>query len=131
MATDFASQIVSIEKGRKVPIMEVGNLDVVRDFSDVRDIVAGYWALMESGKPGEVYNLGSGKGVTVRRLLEGMLSKTHVTIKVDVKHQKIRDEKLRKVAAITKVKRDTGWQPHIPLSQTLEALLHDWRVRLS
>jgi GDP-4-dehydro-6-deoxy-D-mannose reductase len=131
VATDFASQIVSIEMGRKVPIMEVGNLDVVRDFSDVRDIVAGYWALMESGKPGEVYNLGSGKGVTVRRLLEEMLALTKVTIKVDVKHQKVRDEKLRKVAAITKVKRDTGWHPHIPLSKTLEALLQDWRVRLS
>jgi GDP-4-dehydro-6-deoxy-D-mannose reductase len=128
VATDFASQIVSIEMGRKVPIMEVGNLDVVRDFSDVRDIVAGYWALMESGKPGEVYNLGSGKGVTVRRLLEEMLALTKVTIKVDVK---VRDEKLRKVAAITKVKRDTGWHPHIPLSKTLEALLQDWRVRLS
>jgi len=131
VATDFASQIVSIEMGRRVPIMEVGNLDVIRDFSDVRDIVVGYWKLLEAGEPGEVYNLGSGKGISVRQLLEGMLALTPVKIKVDIQQQKVREEKRRKVASITKVRQSTGWKPQIPLSRTLQDLLEDWRERLS
>ncbi|MBN1595038.1 GDP-mannose 4,6-dehydratase [candidate division FCPU426 bacterium] len=130
VATDFASQIVSIELGRRVPAIEVGNLDVIRDFSDVRDIVAGYWALMEKGEPGEVYNIGTGRGITVRALLKEMLSHTTVKIKVDVKHQKVRAEKLRKVAAINKITRATGWKPRIPLAETVGALIQDWRGRL-
>lgn len=131
VATDFASQIASIELGRRVPLMEVGNLDVVRDFSDVRDVVAAYWALLRHGRPGEVYNIGTGRDIRVRDLLEGLLKLTAVKINVHVLPHKTRLEKIRKVASIAKIRRDTGWQPRIPFAQTLQAVLNDWRARLA
>lgn len=130
VATDFASQIISIELGRRVPVMEVGNLDVTRDFSDVRDIAAGYWALSEKGRPGEAYNLGSGRGVTVRRLLDLMLACTTARIEVRVKSHKTRREKRCSIASIAKIRKHTGWRSLIPLEETVRAILADWRERL-
>jgi GDP-4-dehydro-6-deoxy-D-mannose reductase len=129
VATDFASQIAAIEHRQKPPVVSVGNLEVIRDFSDVRDIVRGYWDLLESGKPGEVYNLGSGRGVRVRALLEGLLALSPAGISVRMKREKIRSEKLRKVADIAKARHDCGWRPEIPLSRTLKDILEDWRGR--
>lgn len=129
VATDFASQIAAIEQGRMPPVLCVGNLDVIRDFSDVRDIVRGYWLLLQSGKPGAAYNLGSGRGVFIRDLLGGLMRLSPAAIRVTVHAGKIRDEKIRKVASIAKVRRDTGWTPEIPLARTLKTILDDWRNR--
>lgn len=131
VATDFASQIAQIEAGKKAAVMEVGNLDVVRDFSDVRDIVAGYWALLESGKPGQAYNLGSGRGIRIRDLLDGLLALSTARIKVTVNREKVRAERLRKVASIARVTRETGWKPRISLRDSLRDILDDWRQRLA
>jgi GDP-4-dehydro-6-deoxy-D-mannose reductase len=75
--SNFAKQIASIEAGLHEPVMRVGNLDAVRDFTDVRDMVEAYWLAAEKGEPGEVYNIASGTGITAvgrrgaaRRLLE-------------------------------------------------------------
>jgi GDP-4-dehydro-6-deoxy-D-mannose reductase len=129
VATDFASQIVAIERGQKKPVMDVGNLEVIRDFTDVRDIVHGYWCLAQSGKPGEVYNLGSGHDTPIGHLLKGFLKHALVPITVHVKHERIRHERLRKVASIARIRRATGWSPEIPLAQTLLDILTDWRSR--
>ncbi|MCD4813022.1 GDP-mannose 4,6-dehydratase [bacterium] len=126
VAADFSYQIAMIEKGRQAS-MQVGNTEVIRDFSDVRDIVAGYWSLLESGKPGEVYNLGSGKGITVSRLLEILIALSSLKIKVNVQQSKIRNEKKRKVGSIAKVARETGWKPKMKLRKTLENTLDYWR----
>ncbi len=131
VATDFASQIVSIELGRRVPLMEVGNLDVVRDFSDVRDVVAAYWALLRRGRLGEVYNIGTGRDIRVRDLLDGLLKLTSVKISIHTLPHKTRLEKIRKVASIAKIRKHTGWQPRILLAQTLQAVMNDWRARLA
>ena len=61
--SSFARQIVEVEAGRRPPVLSVGNLDAVRDFTDVRDVVRAYWALLDRGAPGEVYNVCSGRGV--------------------------------------------------------------------
>jgi GDP-4-dehydro-6-deoxy-D-mannose reductase len=129
VATDFASQIVAIERGQLDPKLETGNLDVIRDFTDVRDIVRGYWSLAKSGKSGEVYNLGSGRGIHIHQLVKGLLKHAQVPITVHMKHERIRHERLRKVASIAKIKRATGWKPEIPLTQTLLDILIDWRSR--
>jgi len=129
VATDFASQIAAIEKGRRAPVVEVGNLDVVRDIADVRDIVAGYWILLEKGRAGEVYNLGSGRGVRLRDLLRAMLALSPAAIRVRVSRSRIRTERPRKVASIARVRRQTGWRPRMPLARTLRDILEDWRER--
>lgn len=127
VVSDFAQQIIKIENGEQ-PAMRVGNLAVTRDFSDVKDIVRGYVILMETGKTGQVYNIGSGKDLTIMQLLEKLksLAKTEVTIHVDDKKQRPGDIK-RSVANISKIQA-LGWEPTIPLENTLERILNWWRA---
>ncbi len=68
VASDFAKQIADIEKGRRKPVLNVGNLDAIRDFTDVRDMVRAYWLALEKCEPGEVYNICSGKAWTIQKV---------------------------------------------------------------
>jgi len=82
VASDFAKQIADIEKGRKPAVLSVGNLEAKRDFTDVRDIVKGYWLALEKCEPGEVYNLCSGRAWSIRQVLDLLLGMTKVKIEV-------------------------------------------------
>jgi len=131
VTSNFARQIVEIEKGRREPVVWVGNLDALRDFTDVRDMVRGYWLALEHGAPGEVYNLCSGRGHTIRQVLEILLGLAH--IKVDV-----REDPARKrpsdvgllVGDCSKFRQITGWEPTISFEVTLKDLLEYWRQRV-
>jgi GDP-4-dehydro-6-deoxy-D-mannose reductase len=70
----FARQVAEIEHGLREPIIEVGNLDAVRDFVDVRDVARAYWLALEHGQPGQVYNVCTGQGRRIRAVLEGLLA---------------------------------------------------------
>ncbi len=129
--SNFAKQIALIEAGSQEPVVRVGNLEARRDFTDVRDIVQGYWLALERGEPGEVYNLCSGQDVAIREVLEILLGMTSKAIKVEIDPQRLRPSDVpvlrgdgRKFAA------QTGWQPKIPLRKTLEDLLNYWRERV-
>ena len=126
VVSDFAYQIVQIERGLQTDL-QVGNLQVTRDFSDVKDIVRGYLLLMEKGQKGEVYNLGSGQDLTIQELVKKMktLATVDFSIKVQEKKQRPGDI-LRSVADITKIQQ-LGWQSTIPLENTLERILNWWR----
>lgn len=128
VVSDFARQIVQIEKGLEREL-HVGNLSVTRDFSDVKDIVQAYIVLMNQGKTGEVYNLGSGRDVTIQALLEKMkaLAKVGISVAVDNKKQRPGDI-ARSVADITKIKA-LGWRPIIELDETLARVLNWWRLQ--
>ena len=78
VTSSFARQIVEMEVGRREPVLHVGNLEAQRDYTDVRDIVRGYWRLLEAGEPGEVYNLCSGRAWTIRSVLEMLLGEAKV-----------------------------------------------------
>jgi GDP-4-dehydro-6-deoxy-D-mannose reductase len=126
----IARQLAAIELGRQEPVVHVGNVDAVRDFSDVRDIAAGYVALLERGRRGEAYNLCSGEGVSIAEVIA--LLRTHARVPVRV-HS---DTSLRRandvprfVGSHARATADTGWHPSIPLTDTLARLLDDWRVR--
>jgi GDP-4-dehydro-6-deoxy-D-mannose reductase len=113
-------------------VLRTGNLDVERDFTDVRDTVRAYGALLESGAAGEVYNLGSGRAVSVRSLLERLLAESGVSVRVETDPSKVRPREVARIeASIEKVRRATGWAPRIPLEQTLSDLLAWWRKELS
>jgi GDP-4-dehydro-6-deoxy-D-mannose reductase len=73
VVSDFAKQIADIEKGLKEPVVNVGNLDAERDFTDVRDVVRGYFLALEKGRGGEAYNICSGKSWKIRDLLDRLL----------------------------------------------------------
>jgi len=124
----FASQIARIEAGLQAPVMQVGNLEAARDFTDVRDIVRAYHLAVSQGEPGEVYNLASGRPQSVRGLLEMLLSYSRTQIRVERDPSRYRPVDVPVVyGSAAKFHRRTGWEPQIPLEQTLRDILAYWR----
>jgi GDP-4-dehydro-6-deoxy-D-mannose reductase len=124
----FAQKIAEIEKGKRKPVLPVGNLEAKRDFTDVRDVVKAYDLLMEKGKFGDVYNIGSGISHKISEILDRLLALAKVKITVEVDKSLFRptdDPDL--VCDFTKLKELTGWKPEIPLEKTLEDTLDYWR----
>ncbi|GAI22848.1 unnamed protein product, partial [marine sediment metagenome] len=90
VCSDFAKQIARIKKGKQEPVISVGNLEAIRDFSDVRDIVKAYWLALEKCKSGEVYNICSGRGYKISEVLEILLTLSKVNIKIRQNPNKMR-----------------------------------------
>jgi GDP-4-dehydro-6-deoxy-D-mannose reductase len=129
VVSDFAYQITQeIEKDIKKEI-HVGNLDVFRDFTDVKDMVKAYILIVNQAPKGEVYNLGSGKTISIRDLLTKLqqLSTTKFEIIIESSKQRVGDEDIS-VADISKIKQ-LGWEPTIPLDTTLERIVKWWREK--
>jgi GDP-4-dehydro-6-deoxy-D-mannose reductase len=128
VVADFCRQVARIEKGLQDPVMKVGNLSAKRDFSDVSDVVRAYRLLMEYGRPGETYNVGSGRAVSIDELLHMILGLSNTGITVEVDPARLRPVDIPIIEAdITKICRDTGWKPEIPLSDTIAGALDYWR----
>jgi GDP-4-dehydro-6-deoxy-D-mannose reductase len=128
--SDFARQVADIERGVRPPVLRVGNLDAQRDFTDVRDMVRGYWLALEKGRPGEVYNIASGRSYSVREVLDLLLGFTKLKIKVEQDPRRLRPSDVPVLRGdCTKFTRETAWQPEIPFEQTVEDTLAYWRVR--
>jgi GDP-4-dehydro-6-deoxy-D-mannose reductase len=132
MTSNFAKQIAEIEAGQRDPVIHVGNLVTRRDFSDVRDIVRGYWQLLERGEPGEVYNLCSGQAWSVRQVLDFLLSQARVSnVSVQEDPARLRPSDVpHLVGDATKIGKAMGWRTEIPFEQTLKDLLDYWRQRV-
>lgn len=133
VTSNFAKQVALIEAGLREPTIFVGNLKAVRDYTDVRDIVRGYWLLLERGEPGEVYNLCSGHGWSIQEILDFFLAASHVpSIAVREDPARLRPSDVPTLIGDgAKVARAVGWQPQIPFKQTLRDLLDYWRRRIS
>jgi GDP-4-dehydro-6-deoxy-D-mannose reductase len=109
-----------------------GNLDVTRDFSDVRDVVDAYFALIEHGRRGEVYNIGTGRETRLRDVLDTLMRIAGVRAELSTDPTRVRpDEQQRMVADVTKIERDTGWRARIPLEDTLQDILDDWKGKVA
>jgi GDP-4-dehydro-6-deoxy-D-mannose reductase len=123
----LARQVAEVEAGRKGRV-EVGNLEVVRDFTDVRDVVRAYRLLASRGTAGEVYNLGSGAGTRLADALATLkgLATTPIEVFVDPARVRPVDQPLL-VADPSKLRDATGWAPRIPIEQTLRDMLDSWR----
>ncbi len=121
----FASQIVAVERGEQKEV-KVGNLEPIRDLSDVRDVVKAYVLLMEKGVRGEVYNVGSGQGYTMRSLLDKMIAHAKVSIDVKTDESRLRPDTSPLVSNSDKIKK-LGWKPEIPLEESLKLVLEEWR----
>lgn len=127
----FAKQIAEIEKGKKEPVVQVGNLEAKRDYTDVRDMVKAYYLAVVKCKPGEVYNIATGNSWRIGDVLELLLSMSKTKIKI------IRDESRMRPSDVevlvgdsTKFRAQTGWKPEIPFTKTMEDLLDYWRERV-
>jgi len=129
--SSFARQLAEIEVGRREPLLRVGNLDAVRDFCDVRDVVRAYWLLLEGGVAGEVYNVCSGEGRTVRSVLDRLIASTGRRVDVQLEAERLRPSDIPALVGDPgRIVRQTGWQPAIPFERTLGDLLDDWRRRV-
>ncbi|HKZ21809.1 MAG TPA: GDP-mannose 4,6-dehydratase, partial [candidate division Zixibacteria bacterium] len=125
---DFASQVAKIDLNLQEPILKVGDLRAKRDISDVRDIVSGYYLLMKKGKPGEVYNIGSGKIYSLKKVLQHLVSLSSRKIKVEIDKTRLRKIDIPVLQAdISKIKKDTGWKAKTPLEKTLQDTYNFWR----
>jgi GDP-4-dehydro-6-deoxy-D-mannose reductase len=132
VTSNFSHQVASIEAGLQEPVIRVGNLDAVRDFTDVRDMVRAYWLAVTKGKPGEVYNIATGEGITIHALLDKILALSRVEVKIEVDPERLRPSDVEVlIGDSSKFRADTGWEPRIPFDQTVADLLDYWRGQLA
>jgi GDP-4-dehydro-6-deoxy-D-mannose reductase len=129
--SNFGRQVAEIEAGLRDPVIFVGDLSPRRDYSDVRDIVRGYWALIERGEAGEVYNLCSGRSWAIQRVLDFLLEQSRVKgIEVQVDPSRLRPSDVMVLEGDpSKIEKATGWKVEIPFERTLKDLLAYWRQR--
>jgi GDP-4-dehydro-6-deoxy-D-mannose reductase len=127
----FSRQIALIELGKQPPALKVGDLSARRDLSDVRDIVRGYRRMAESGRIGEVYQLCSGKAVSIDRMLRQLLALSTRQIEVTVDKNRLRKADIPILTGSNrKAASEFGFAVTIPLRETLAATLDYWRARL-
>lgn len=129
--SNFAKQIAEIEAGKREPVLYTGNLNAVRDFTDVRDTVVAYHLALEKGEPGDVYNVATGKGWKIGEILEILLglSRRKIEVRQDPERMRPSDVELL-IGDPTKLEKRTGWVRRYKLEQTLADLLNYWRSRV-
>lgn len=128
---NFAKQIAAIEAGAP-PRMAIGNLETRRDFTDVRDVVNAYVAMMARGSAGRVYNVCSGVATSIRDILDDLLSMSRVAVTLEPDASRLRPNDVPSMAgSAARLTADTGWTPAISLHQTLADTLNDWRARVA
>ena len=126
----MAEQLVAIERGQRPPVLEAGDLDVTRDFTNVSDVLDAYLALAEKGAGGEVYNVCSGVEYRVRDLVEQMIALTGLPVAITHDPARFRRaEQARVVGDNCKLCADTGWAPRVSMADSLREILDDWRAR--
>jgi GDP-4-dehydro-6-deoxy-D-mannose reductase len=128
VASSFAHQIARIERGLDPPRLGVGNLDAIRDFTDVRDVARAYWLAATHGKAGGVYNICSNRRTSIRQVLDILLAESETEVEVEVDPHRLRAADIPYlVGDHTRFSSATGWQPEVPLTKTLGDLLAWWR----
>ena len=132
VVSDFCKQAAEIELGLKEPVVCVGNLSAERDFTDVRDIVRAYAEISLKGKCGETYNVGSGKAVSIEKILKIILSLSSKGIQVVIDKNRFRPVDTPKIEAdIFGLTTDTAWLPQIELKDSVSDIFEYWRSELS
>ncbi len=125
---NFARQLAAIERGAVPPVLHTGNLDAQRDLTDVRDMVRAYLLLMEHGRRGEAYNIGTGQTWSMQTVLERMVSLVSLRVEIRREAELLRptEQSVVRVDA-SKIQRETGWEPVYSLDQTIRDTLAAWR----
>jgi GDP-4-dehydro-6-deoxy-D-mannose reductase len=128
VTSSFARQIVEVEAGLREPVLEVGNLDARRDITDVRDTVRAYRLLMEKGQARRPYNVCRGEAFRVGDLLDALVRQSRTAIEIRKDPARLRPNDTPVVLGDpSRLKHDTGWEPQVPIEQTLRDLLDYWR----
>ncbi|MBK9122308.1 MAG: GDP-mannose 4,6-dehydratase [Chloroflexi bacterium] len=131
VAPAFAMQIARIEAGLQDPVISVGDLTARRDFTDVRDVVRAYTALMERGVAGEAYNVASGEAYSIQYVLDTLLGMSSKHVDVQVDPSRLRPSPIPVLQGdASKLRRTTGWAPQISFESSLRDVLEDCRTRV-
>ncbi len=132
VSSNFAKQLIEVEKGKRPAVLYVGNLEARRDFTDVRDIVRGYWLSLERCEAGEVYNLCSGKAYSIQEVLDRLIEISGVKVKIEEDPARLRPSDVPVLLGdYSKFNKATGWAPEIPYDKTLADMLGYWREKIS
>ncbi|HVZ20814.1 MAG TPA: GDP-mannose 4,6-dehydratase [Vicinamibacterales bacterium] len=128
VAPGIAQQIARIEHGRQEAVIHIGNTDAQRDFLDIRDIVRAYAGLMDAGAAGTIYNIASGVARSVRSVLDGLIARARVPIRIEVDPARLRPSDTPiLVGDATRLHETTGWTQQVPFDRMLDDLLAYWR----
>jgi len=131
VCSSFAKQIAMSEIAQDWPVIRVGNLTARRDFADVRDVVRAYHAILEKGVPGEPYNVCSGRAISIREVLDILLSRSSRRFQVEIDPEKFRPVDMPLLlGSAEKLRSETGWRPEYEIETTLGDLLDFWRSKL-
>ncbi len=129
LVPDLTKQLVDVEKGVAEKLL-VGNLDAKRDYTDVRDIARAYRLLLEKGKSGETYNICSGTSRSGQEVLDQLIKQSGTNVTVEQDPARMRPSDTPDIyGSHDKIAADTGWEPQIPLAETLKDVIADWRTR--
>lgn len=132
VCSDFARQIAQIEAGQHRPVIQVGNLELKRDFTDVRDVVRAYIELIRKGRPDQPYNVCSGRAYAIGEVLEMLLAMSRGKIEVEVAQDRFRPSDLPILLGDNRrIREHTGWSPVISMEKSLQDVLDYWRRRVS
>lgn len=131
VVADVASQIARAEAGLQEPEIRVGDTSAIRDFTDVRDIARAVWAVAQYGRTAAVYNAGTGKGRTIKEVVETLVQLSRVPLRLTVDSARLRKgDPSCLIADASLLRETTAWQPVIPFDQSLADVLDDWRSRV-
>ena len=126
--SNFCKQVSDIEKGKQEPKIVTGNIEARREFTDVRDVVRAYTALIDRGTAGETYNVGTGDARKISEFLNIIISKSKVNVDTAVDVKRLRPADVPIIEAdISKINKETGWKPQISIEQSIEDILEYWR----
>ena len=129
---NFAKQVAGIKRGQREAVIDVGDLDIRRDFLDVRDVCDAYVVLLKKGLSGETYNVCSGNSYRIRDLLEKMCEIAGVAVTIRVDKARLRPVDMPDLRGdASKIKTQTGWHAKLDIEATLRAMLEDWDHKLS
>lgn len=129
---DWARQIALAEAGRAEPVVRTGNLEGLREFGDVRDVVVAYKAVLEHGKPGEAYNVATGEPHRLGEVLDLLIGMAEVEVRAETDPTKLRPVDFPVLFGDAgKLERATGWKPSYRLEDTLADVLDHWRAEVA
>jgi GDP-4-dehydro-6-deoxy-D-mannose reductase len=126
----IAKQFAEIECSLRPSKLTLGNIDVKRDFSDVRDVVRAYWMLLQSGRTGEVYNVCSGCAVSLAHIIKRFETISGINVSIEIDSDRVRSNEVMRICGDPrKIQTEIGWYRQVPLEKTIEDLLQYWRLK--
>jgi GDP-4-dehydro-6-deoxy-D-mannose reductase len=127
----IVKQYVKIARGLQDPVIHIGNGSIIRDFIDVHDVVEAYRLLLTRGKRGEVYNICSGNGRSIREIITRLSDLYHIDVQIRQEQSQIRPiDNPRIIGSYQKIENDLGWKPGIPFEESLKSMYEYWNAHI-